>query len=224
MQLVMPYYNNPRMLEEHKAEWAQYRHPCEVILIDDGSREPPVMRDCPLPYRHFRVLEDRPWNQNGARNLGMWFASSWCLLTDMDHLLTASAFDALMSVRWPRGTAWRPNRIWPNGEERGKRHPNSYVIHRDDFWKAGGYDERWCGYYGTDATFRRQLAKYGTEVRDTDVFALTLYEGVIEDAITHGLGRKGTEYHARSHPELRHEMREPRRPHQWLQFPWEEVT
>ena len=224
MQLVMAYYNNPGMLAVHMAEWARYRHEIEVIVVDDGSASPPDMSECPLPYRLFRILEDRPWNQNGARNLGMWHASGTVLLTDMDHLLTADALDKLVATHWPRGTAWRPGRVWPDGTDRGKRHPNSYVLDRADFWQAGGYNERWCGYYGTDATFRRQLAAHGVEVRDTNAFDLTLYEGHVDDAITHGLGRKGTEYHARMNPKLRRALMDTSRPKEWLQFPWEEIT
>lgn len=224
MQLVISYYNNPAMLAHHKREWARYRHDCELILVDDGSATPPDLSDCPIPYRHFRVLEDRPWHQNGARNLGMWHARGWCVLTDMDHVLTAENLAALHAMEKVHGHAYRPRRVWPDGTDREKRHPNSYVIHATDYWQAGGYDERWCGYYGTDATFRRRLKDSGIRITDTDAADLVLYEGVIDDAITRGLGRKNTAYHSARYPKVRAAMKRGGFPKAWLQFPWERVV
>lgn len=224
MQLVMAYYNNPQMLALHKREWARYRYPVEVILVDDGSTTPPDMGDCPVPYQLYRVLEDRPWHQNGARNLGMAQATDWCLLTDMDHLLTAENLDKIRGLNLERGCAYRPRRVWPDGTDREKRHPNSYLLHRDDFWSAGGYDERWCGYYGTDATFRRQLEAARINLCGTDRFDLVLYEGWLDDAITQGLGRKGSRYHSAQHPKVRQAMKKASKPKRWLQFPWERVA
>lgn len=224
MNLVMSYYNNPDMLEVHKQAWAEYRQPCELILVDDGSAEPPDLSDCPIPYQHFRVLEDRPWHQNGARNLGMWHARGWCLLTDMDHVLTAENLAAIHAMDRVHGRAYRPRRIWPDGTDRDKRHPNSYLIHATDYWRAGGYDERWCGYYGTDATFRRQLNASGVRIANADAFSLVLYEGVIEDANTRGLGRKGSAYHSAKYPKVRKAMKQGGRPKQWLNFPWERIA
>lgn len=224
MQLVMSYYNNPGMLDVHKAEWSRYGDGCEVVLVDDGSAVTPNMSDCPIPYRLYRVLEDRPWNQDGARNLGMWNAEGWCLLTDMDHLLRAESLDAIRAMRVSKGTAWRPRRVWPDGSDRGKRHPNSYLLHASDFWRAGGYDERWCGYYSTDATFRRQLAAARIDVRDSAAFDLTLYEGIVDDAITHNLGRKGSCFDPAEYPHVRRAMKKSSRPARWLQFPWERLA
>lgn len=223
MQLVMAYYDNPHMLAIHKREWARYENAIELILVDDGSRKPAYLADCPIPYQHYRVLEDRPWHQNGARNLAMWHAEGWCLVTDMDHLLDAESLSRLAAMRPERGRAYRPLRLWPDGTDRQKRHPNTYLVHVDDYWTAGGYDERWCGYYGTDATFRRALRAAGVRIVDTDTFHVKLYEGIVDDAITRGLGRKNTKYHSARHPRVRAAMKKGERPTKWLDFPWERV-
>lgn len=208
MTLAMTYYEAPQMLREHLAAWRDYPPGIRLVLVDDGSQRAPAdLSACPIPYEHWRITEDWPWNQNAARNLAMSRASGKTLVTDMDHLLTAAQAHAAVHARLKVGEALRPERVWPSGEPTGKRHPNTYLLHAEDYWAAGGYDETLCGYYGTDAKFRRQLQRAGVAIRDTDAFALTLYEGVIDDACA-DLPRKGSRYHARQRAETWQQLRD----------------
>jgi len=204
--LALTYYESPAMLAKHLEAFAAYPPGFRVVVVDDGSEEAPAnMRDCPIPFELWRMRENRPWHQDAARNVAMLRADGVTLLTDIDHVLAPADAEAMAACDWPEGTAYRPLRRWPGGGDTGKRHPNSFVMNPADFWAAGGYDERNCGHYGTDGGFRRQLERARVALRSTDVFALTLYEGIIDDA-TADLPRKGTVYHAREHLGVRRRL------------------
>ena len=218
--IVMAYYNNPTMLERHLEEWEKYPDGFQAVIVDDGSEEPalPILKNCPIPVQLYRVLIDKPWNQNGARNLAMTHAEGWCLMTDVDHLLTSEEARKIKIEEYHSSLAYKPRRVKPDGSEY-KRHPNTYLLTKDLYWSCGGYDEDFCGHYGTDATFRRHLGK---SITNTDQFALTLYgRDVIHDASTRTLGRKGTEYHVSNSPRLRDKRKNGGEPIPPLQFPWE---
>jgi hypothetical protein len=112
------------------------------------------------------VLEDRPWHQHGARNLGAREAESpWLLLTDMDHVVPAASLRSLLTVFPSAGatdafTFFRVDAPHgrPTRNERGelKPHVNTFAIRREHFWAVGGYDEDCVG-YGTDGYFRNRL-------------------------------------------------------------------
>jgi hypothetical protein len=216
--IVMAYYNNPTMLKRHLEEWEKYQGGFQAIIVDDDSEEPalPILKDCPIPVQLYRVLIDKPWNQNCARNLGMTHAEGWCLMTDMDHLLTVEESSKIHLGNPMR--AYKPRRVLPDGSEY-KRHPNTYLLTKDLYWSCGGYDEAFCGYYGTDSTFRNQLGK---RIVNTDSFALTLYgRDVIHDASTRTLGRKGSEYYVGSNPHMKRRRKYGGTKVRQLNFPWE---
>lgn len=208
LTVVLTYYEAPNMLAQHLACMQGYPDNVRLVLVDDGSQQHPAdLSACPIPYEHWRIHEDRPWHQHAARNLGMSVAHGLCLLTDIDHVLKADQARKAIAATPRRGVALCPQREWPDGAPRGKTHPNSYLLHAADYWAAGGYDERLCGYYGTDARFRRQLLRHAASTQTTNAFTLTLYEGVIADACA-PFERKQSRYHVRQYPEAMRVMRD----------------
>lgn len=227
--IVMAYYENGGMLRRHFQEWQTYTgFPFKVVIVDDGSQNDPAINNiqkCQFPFELYRIKKDIPWNQNGARNLGMTHTKGWCLLTDMDHLLSKDQFQILNKLKFKSNVHYVPGRRKANGIPY-KKHPNSYVIDRDLYWKAGGYDESFSGYYGTDSTFRRQLARVSKRVELGEQFYLTLYgREVIEDASTRNYGRKGSEYSVGTNPELSARKKNTPAPPPIppLNFPWERL-
>ena len=200
--LVMAYFNNGGMLERHIAEWRRYRNAQDlrVILVDDCSLSDPAMPhigDCPVDLQLYRIHTDRPWNQDGARNLGMTHAAEgWCLLTDMDHLLHTDQWDSLRATLADLNPSrtYRLSRQLHDGTVY-KPHPNTWLMTRKAYWDMGGYDERYCGYYGSDGIFGRAMeAKHGKV--ETLPIPLTLYKREVQpDASTTQYGRKGSMYH-----------------------------
>lgn len=233
--LIYAFYNNPTMLSLQYEHWAKFSDSTkawlEVVLVDDGSQESPALAvprpaDLP-PLRIFRVLEDRLWHQNGARNLGAFVAQgSWLFLTDMDHLVpedtlvrTAEVAKSNMVYKFHRldAATGKPT-LDRHGAE--KSHPNSWAMTRDQYWKVGGYDERTCGHYGTDSFFRAKL-QASTKIK-TLPFPIIRYDStLVADASTRGINRKeGRAEGWRRKLQLRLD-RDPR-PHTMM-FPWEQV-
>lgn len=164
--IILPFYQNGDFLKRQVDHWRQF--PPEItahlsaIIVDDGSPEPAsaVLTGVapPFPLRLFRIDVDVRWNWLAARNLGAHHADEgWLLLTDMDHMIPATtAYAAIYGQH-------DPTRIYgfARYESTGQRltpHPNSWFMTRAMFWKAGGYDETFSGFYGTDGEIRRRFA------------------------------------------------------------------
>ena len=235
--IVMAYYENPKMLRLHLHEWQRYRETDKMalsaIIVDDGSpRHPaePVIRehgaDIGFPIQLFRIHENKPWNQDGARNLGMKHCNSWALMTDMDHLLARAQVSGLrhiVSHEVKPGSYYMPQRQnFDNSPLH--RHPNSYVMLAEDFWRMGGYDEDFAGVYGSDGNFRKCM-KAGLREEPTDKFTLTHWpRSAISDASTTDWGRKESPYHRSQFPKIEAKSKGPAyRAENHLRFTWEQV-
>lgn len=208
LTLIMPYYDNGSMLELQYRGWLEWPESIKgrfrVVLIDDASPNAPaaaVARPDGLPAVDiYRVLEDIPWHQHGARNLGAHIADDgWLLLTDMDHVLSGEAASALFARMdaglLDPGTIYTMDRIEADtlqptlGKDGNpKPHCNSFVMTRETYWKVGGYDEDYCGIYGTDKLFRDRLASRAIRGH-LDIPLLRYWRDLIPDASTNGLPR-----------------------------------
>jgi glycosyltransferase involved in cell wall biosynthesis len=104
LSLVYPYYNNPRCLERQLELWThlppEIGRQVEYVLIDDGSPEPAVIRPAgPVNITLARIKGDKPWNQHGARNLGMKLAEGdWAIASDIDHVLPAEGLALVLGM------------------------------------------------------------------------------------------------------------------------------
>lgn len=222
LSIVIPYYRNPqtlhRQIDVWRDEWATaLKRDIEVVLVDDGSPTETagevlaVSDPVGLPHLSlYRVTEDRPWHQHGARNLGAHVARGrWLLMTDMDHVIPAhtlaevlrllpgmTAYEAITfgRVDAPATPAWEAA-DWPEFARTRrpdgslKPHPNSFVVSRDRYWRLGGYDEDLAG-YATDIHFRRRLFGSGTALHHLDHAPLVqISRDVIPDANTTAYAR-----------------------------------
>lgn len=162
LSLVYPYYNNPRCLERQLEIWThlppEIGRQVEYVLIDDASPEPAVIRPAgPVNITLARIKGDKPWNQHGARNLGMKLAEGdWAIASDIDHVLPAEGLALVLGMEKDPGSVYYFARRREDGTPRHP-HPNSFLIERRAFWAAGGYDEDFCGHYGKGDLFLRLL-------------------------------------------------------------------
>jgi hypothetical protein len=236
--IVMPYYENPKMLRLQMHEWRMYR-PAEkealcALIVDDGSPRNPA-RDVAIAYagaagfpiRVLRINENIPWNQDGARNLAMKnVLTNWVLMTDMDHMIQRDQVSAMLdftSHKVTRGEYYMPRRVDFDGRS-NHPHANSYVFNVSDFWAMGGYDEDFAGTYGSDGNFRK-CARAVLRERITDAFHLTRWpRDAISDANTTDWGRKDSEYHRSRFPKLEAKSRGPAyKAVAPIRFTWEQV-
>jgi len=211
LTLCFPYFENPGMLREHQRIWAQYpekmRRSLTVVIADDGSPNHPAVEavePCDYDLQVYRIEPNIPWNQCGARNLAMHAApEGWCLVTDIDHVLMPDEAVILAQMKVREGNYYVPARkIMPSGESY-KKHPNSYYLTRQMYWDAGGCDEDFAGWYGSDATFRRALTLVGNRVELTSPSLMLYGRDVLLDASTTEWGRKDTQWHSAKNPALR---------------------
>lgn len=207
LTIAMPYYENPGMLSLQYRNWlawpGKHRKRLRVVIVDDGSPQGPAV-NVPRPYglpeiEIYRVLQDRPWHQHAARNLAMSVAEGWVLLTDMDHMLTAESaallFKAIGKGGLDEATSYTLDRIEADTSEptlgkdgKPKPHPNTFLLTHSLYWQIGGYDEDYCGIYGTDKLFRDRREKHQTGHLQ---ISLTRYwREIIPDASTRSLERK----------------------------------
>jgi hypothetical protein len=241
LSLIIPFYDNAEMLQLQYAEWVRWSPAAKVqigiVLVDDGSPTPAA--DVPRPeglpaLRIYRVLEDRPWHQHAARNLGAEVAETpWLLMTDMDHVLTVEAADALLKRlgRMDGVSIYSLHRIEAGTLEptladsgKPKPHPNSFVLTRDLYWHIGGYDEDYCGIYGTDGLFKERAFAIAHHQVLKQVPLIRYSREVIPDASTRTLARKeGRDPGAKAAVAAAKAARGEARVIKVLQFPWERV-
>jgi len=123
----------------------------QFVVVDDGS---PLRFEVPvynLNITWLRITDDIPWNQPGARNLGVTYAKSdKVLLADLDHEFPEHTLKKMTEMgRLGR----RFYKIWKWDSESnlsGRPHPNTFLISRGRFLRLFGYDEEFCGSYGVD--------------------------------------------------------------------------
>lgn len=167
LTLIYPYYENPNFLKAQLEVWSGFSFDVlrylRVIVVDDCSPRNPaagvlLRARHPLSIRLFRIEVDVRWNWLAARNIAMHHApSGWCLMTDMDHVVAEEAAHELTRGQHEPGVIYRLSRREHTGLAIHP-HPNSMLLTREMFWKAGGYDEALSGHYGTDGDWRRRLA------------------------------------------------------------------
>lgn len=243
LTLIYPYYNAPQMLATHLFSWALFPRDVlqhlAIIIVDDGSQQSPALpvvehfKDSKLPLRLYRVKVDIPWNQHGARNLAAKEApKGWMLMSDIDHTVPLQSIEWILHSKLDPGcfyTFKRMTRV-PGGrmapmldkEGKPKPHPNTYLLTRNLFWNAGGYDEDFCGTYGGDGPFRRLLDKTGRHVHLGNVSIVRWPREVISDASQQPEFRDAyrglypTKFKEKGGSAME-------KPTTWVRFPWERL-
>ena len=134
------------------------------VIVDDAS---PISYEVPafdLNLIWLRINEDIPWNQGGARNLGVTYApSEKILLSDLDHKIPEGTLRYLVKRRSPGKIIYKLRRRDPITGRRMKGHPNLFFMSRSRFFKHFGYDEEFAGNYGfEDVRFIKYQKLQGT--------------------------------------------------------------
>jgi len=225
--LMIPYYENPNMLREHIRHWSEYpnevKEQLRIILIDDGSPRNTAKNvldeyDLPVKVQLYRIDENIPWNYTGAKNLGFHVALSddWILSIDMDHVVTAASMVNLLSILPTLDPEYyyKPARYAACDGKRLRPHSLSFIIMKDLFWRAGGYDEDYAGQrFGAAGAITKALRRKAQVIELEDVWIIYYNRNVIDDCDTRDFTR-----------ERSHKLRKNGRLKGKLRFKWEEIN
>lgn len=145
------------------------------IFVDDCSPVKIEINSRMLNYTLARIVDDIPWNQGGARNLGAMLAKSpKLILTDLDHSFPESLLQHLLQSKIPN-VFYRIRR-----EQEGKKissGANIFYCSKSLFYKSLGVDEEFCGHYGYEDVYFAELQKaLGSKFRKIRKFRLILHE------------------------------------------------
>lgn len=176
LTLITHVYNAQQPVARQLALWQQFDPALlarlKFLVIDDHSDVPLTVDKGLLDLRLVRVDDDIAWNMPGCRNLAATLSSTeWMLYFDVDNLVSEASLrkivDALARLDARRLHVFRRTQDGVDVEP----HINSFLITRQGFWRAGGYDEDFSGHYGfEDVLFRMMWRKHvGTEVLLTDI-------------------------------------------------------
>lgn len=200
VSIVFPYYDNPEMLAYKLDYYSRYseamKRSLEIVVVDDASPISPARNVVPDSYSIdlsvFRIVRDRPWNQDAARNIGAYEArGEYLLLTDVDHVVPEKTLSGLLAEATP-GVVLTMGRKAHFSDASKDSHVNSYFMSKKTYWDVGGYDEDFWGTYGSDWLFRKRLQK-GVTIRLVDDLKLELVtQGSIQDAKNKSFARSPT--------------------------------
>lgn len=160
LTIVMAVYGQPRMLWKQLDTILHYPEDVldrlNVVIVDDcGVPEVEVRLienlDCfAKSAKLFRVTQDIPWNQMGARNLGMHHSKGWCLMIDPDMVFDGPMMARMIQAaeKMQRGQVGKWALKHTSNGTLDTSSPNTWLVHRDDFFAVGGYDEDFAGHKG----------------------------------------------------------------------------
>ena len=166
------------------------------IFVDDGS---PVLVEIDTPflnYSLFRIEHNIPWNQGGARNLGVMQAkSAKIILTDLDHLFPEQIFNLLLKRRTPQ-QIYQFSRY--SSGRKVRPHAGTFFCSKSVYYKSLGFDEEFCGNYGyDDIYFLRLQKKLGTKVKLITKHPIEVREHTRESLESHHTLQRDTHYNFR---------------------------
>lgn len=126
----------------------------EIIIVDDCSDVREQLDPRGLDLKHLRVVDDIPWNQAGARNLGALTANGeWLLYFDIDQLLSDYGLNYVVTHCGSLDQNLMyfflvENFIDSNINQELSVHPNTFLVSAVKFRINGMYDEDFAGNYG----------------------------------------------------------------------------
>ncbi|AWW32399.1 glycosyltransferase family 2 protein [Echinicola strongylocentroti] len=161
---VVPVYienKEAQIIEKFISKYEEYDHEVlrkiHFVLVDDCSPIKLEIISSKLNITIARISDDIPWNQGGARNLGVLLSkSAKLLLTDLDHSFPEETLRHLIAHPIPKHIY--NFRRYKNGKPHHP-HPNTFFCSKSTFYKSLGVDEQFCGHYGYEDIYFMELQK-----------------------------------------------------------------
>lgn len=139
----------------------------QFVVVDDCSPLRFELPDLDMNLTWLRIMDDIPWNQGGARNLGVVCAASdKVLLTDIDHEFPEATLAKMVRMRECGRDFFKIYRTDPVSGRFRHGHSNIFLLSRGRFLRLYGYDEEYCGHYGAeDFRFVKHQKYHGSRQR-----------------------------------------------------------
>ena len=141
----------------------------ELILVDDHS--PHALAsfiEGHLNMRIFRIDDDIPWNQPGARNLGVIYSrSDKIVMHDVGQCLPQRTLEKIVEMADPSKRIYKFVGVSErDASVKLPSHPNTLFMSRARFLRYYGYDEEFAGHYGREDTcFTRLQRRFGARIK-----------------------------------------------------------
>ena len=158
------YYNDTEQLEHLLEVWKDWPSLVDIFLVDDGSQIFPAQEilhnwnkpDYGPSFQLWRVPRDIGFNSHGCRNLIAKYASTDAIaFLDIDMEVSTETIGRLMTkVYHPR--SFYQHDCWIKNKQTLMPYPghmNSFIVNKELFWEAGGYDESFTGHHWGDREF-----------------------------------------------------------------------
>ncbi|WP_031387317.1 hypothetical protein [Desulfonatronum thiodismutans] len=199
----------------------------QFVVVDDCSPLQFPLPELDLNLTWLRIVDDIPWNQGGARNLGMVYAASdKVLLTDIDHEFPEATLSYMLRQPQCGRDFFKIYRTCPTTGRLHKGHSNIFLLSRARFLRLYGYDEEFCGHYGAEdyrfvkfqkyhGSRQRYLPKRITCIPRIDIDRGAAYHGLERD-LSHN-----TPIDARKEQEMKQYGGDAGHSRMFLRFRWE---
>ena len=201
----------------------------QFVVVDDCSPLRFEVPDLDLNLTWLRITDDIPWNQGGARNLGVVHAASdKVLLTDIDHEFPEATLAEMVRMRECGRDFFKIYRTDPVTGKQRHGHSNTFLLSRARFLRLYGYDEEFCGHYGAeDYRFVKFQKYHGSRQRYlSKKFRCIPRIDVNRDEAYHGLERDlshNTPVDARKEFEMKQYGGDAGHSRMFLRFRWEVI-
>lgn len=182
---VCAYYKSADMLREQVRQWDAWPKHClnktTFIVVDDCSEERPIpiddLKASGLDVRAYRITVRVTWNFRAAANVGMHEApDGWCLVNGIDHVLTGGQAARLFASDLDSDTAYKLKRRTAITNQKIANRGDIWLITRDLWWRAKGFDERFAGWQsGIAGAFAGRIVEAGGNPRGLLDAHLTRY-------------------------------------------------
>ncbi len=121
------------------------------VIVDDGSPIEYSLPEFNLNMTWLKITDDIPWNQSGARNLGVTYAKSdKIVMSDLDHEFYEETLWHMVNRSNPGRCFYKIYRDAVNSSGLQKGHSNLFFMSRARFMRHFGYDEEFSGHHGAE--------------------------------------------------------------------------